>query len=173
MPFFKFLFPLVSLLLNFGCSRNSEHIFIADQLTEQTADQLKKEKGLSLIAIGGQMMGDIQTMGVEFQYLQLLNIEEARKMIIYTVHTYLKNINSNKKIRPYLHNYPFTINNVRVAILVCQPDGDSPSKGNIRHISISRGILTYTLARPDKTSRMPILLEETYAEALKIVEENP
>ena len=163
-PFF------LSLLFIFGCSRDSKHIFIADQLTKQTADQLKKEKGLSLIAIGGGMMGDIQAMGADFAYFNLVNLQEARKLIVYASQCYLKNINSNKKIRPYLHNYPFDIKNISVLIVINHPETLSLEKKNICCISIVKGIISYNLESPTRYAPMPLLKEETYEEALKIVE---
>ncbi len=173
MNFFKISTLVIVLLFNIGCSHDSEHIFIADQVTKHTANQLKKEKGLSLIAIGGPMMGDIQGMGADFEYFDLVNLQEARKLIVYASQCYLKNINSNKKIRPYLHNYPFDIKNISILIIVNHPETLSLEQQNICCISVFGGIISYKLESSARYAPLPLLKEETYAEALKIVEENP
>ncbi len=149
------------------------YVKLSDEVLYQTAQQLEKEKDLLAIGTGGQMMGDIQLARISFQYFHLVNLEESRELLTYAIQTFLKNINENKKIRPYLHTYPFTTKNIEVTIWIYQADGKYPPQGNIQCLELENGILKYELLAPTKFADWPILHEETYEEALKILDENP
>src|SRR4051812_32005648 len=99
----------------FGCSsfgyQSPRYIKLAHDITEKTAKKLKEQKGLSLAGTGGRMMDDIQMMMMGFNFYKIVDIETARQLLTYSVQEYLSDINSNEKIRPYLHNYPFTEEN--------------------------------------------------------------
>ncbi len=165
----------ILLLINFSCSQPDPYDYevIADQITKQTILLLKKEKGLIAIGTGGGMMGDIYNMGISFQYFHPVNLEEARKLLVYACQTYLNNINSNKEVRPYLHNYPFSIKNIEIRIWLRQPNGDFLPPNELEYFCSLNGILSYELSTYKQFDIPPILLEETYEEALKILEENP
>ena len=158
---------LILIFLCFGCERHSRHVVLADQLIDKIADQLQKEKELRMIGNGGQMMGDVQLIRIEFQYFHLVDLQDARKLLIYTIQTFLKNINGDQKIRPYLHTYPFSTNNIEVKIWIHQPNGNYPSEGDIQCSSLGNNVLLYRIVEPSEFAPMPILHEETYEEALK------
>ena len=164
----------ILILLTFGCTaHNPDYEFLANRVIKRTVEQLRAEKDLRASGTVGQMMGDIQLMGVDFHYYHLVNLQEARKLITYATQTFLKNVNDNKEIRPYLHNYPFTAKNIEITIFVSEPNGQHPAQGDIEVISLRNGTIVYELTAPSKFEPWPVLHEETYEEALKIVEENP
>ena len=144
---------------------------LADKVISQTARQLKKEKDLIPVGTMGQMMGDIQAIGLSFQYFHLVNLEEARELLVNAIQVFLRNINENKKIRPYLHNYPFTTKNIEITIWIYKPGGSDPEQGSIECITLRRNKLIYRLTAPSKFAPWPVLHEETYEEALKILAE--
>ena len=160
-------------ILNLACAKQSEDERLVDQIMAQTAGELKKEKKLSCVGTGGRMHDDITLLRMHFQYFQVVNLEEARKLVVYAVQTLLKNINGNEKVRPYLHNYPFTTKNIDLGIFIYQPDGAYPSLGNIKFIHVEEGMLRYELVRPSKFAPMPLLHQETLEEALKALEAKP
>ena len=116
---------------------------IADQITAETGRQLKKEKGLVLIGTGGGMMYDIQMMAMSFNFYQEVSIEKARKLLVYTAEKYLKNINANKEVRPYLHDNPFTEKNIEIAIFFHKKDGCDVSKDCLSIVSTRKGEVDY------------------------------
>jgi hypothetical protein len=97
----------------FGCSslgyQEKDYEKIADAITEKTAKKLKEQKNLCLVGTGGGMMHDIYGMDMSFDYYQEVDLKTARELIVYAVSEYLLAINSNEEVRPYLHNYPFTL----------------------------------------------------------------
>jgi hypothetical protein len=152
-----------------GCSQTEDYEVLATRIESQTAKQLKREKGLVPTGNSGQMMGNIKSMGLSFNYYHLLNLEEARELLLYASNVFLKNINENKEIRPYLHNYPFTSKNIELVIFIYQADGSEPNQGSLAVLAIKDGILTYELAAPNKYAPWPILHEETYETGLNVL----
>src|SRR3989344_4332350 len=119
----KFIFNIggitVMISFLFGCSsfyQSPRYIKLAHKITEKTAKKLKEQKNLYLIGTGGQMMHDIQMMMMGFNFYKVVDIETARQLLVESVEEYLSVINSNKEVRPYLHNYPFTAKNIEIVI---------------------------------------------------------
>ena len=82
------VFSILFCLLLSSCETPPEnpvsYITMANRLLSKTAKQLKIERDLIPIGDNGQMMGDIQTMGLSFNYYHLLNLENARELLLYT-----------------------------------------------------------------------------------------
>ena len=139
---------------------------IADGITVKTAEKLEQEHGLILVGIGGQMMHDIQMMSMSFFLYHEVSLEEARKLIVYSVEEYLSNINSNEKIRPYLHEYPFTAKNVEVWLWLYDIDHFNLPKGTIHHVLAENETISYFI-KGEK--RRKTLHEESYEQAKSLV----
>ena len=142
---------------------------IANKITLETIEQLEK-KGLTCLGTGGKMMNDIKIMHIYFGYKNPLNLKEARSLILDCLETYLLSINSNKEIRPYLHNFPFTHKNVSIMISCRDDKGDRflPDYITLMHTSELGNICYYVDAGNYQTR---LLHEELYEDALKIVKE--
>lgn len=169
---FKCWVMMAMLSFFFGCSSfgqlSLDYEKMAHEITEKTAKKLDEQKKLCLIGTGGGMMHDIQMMAMSFNYYQEIDLKTARELIICAINEYLLEINNNKEIRPYLHEYPFTAKNIEMRIWICEPDGSYPPLDKIYYVSAIDGILTYYLDLPETYSRRAIC-KETYEEALKLV----
>ena len=155
----------------FGCSSFSllpDYEKIADKITEKTAKELKAQKNLYLVGTGGGMMDDIQMMAMSFDYYQEVDLKTGRELIVHVINEYLSAINSNKEIRPYLHEYPFTPKNIEIRIWVFEPNGSNPPLDKIYYISVIDGSLAYYLDLPETHSRRAIC-KETYQQALEAI----
>ena len=141
-----------------------EYEKIADRVTEHTANKLRKERNLHLIGTGGRMMDDIKMMAMSFNYYHEVDLPSARKLLMYALNEYLVAINRSEKIRPYLHDNPFTAKNIEIIIFLFKPDGNYLPRDKIQYISASDGKLTYYLDVPETYSIVSIY-EETYEEA--------
>jgi hypothetical protein len=163
---------LATLSFLFGCAslgyQSPRYVKLAAEITEKTAQKLKGKKNLYLIGTGGGMMNDIQAMHMSFHFYQEVDLKEARELVVYAVNEYLLDINNNEEIRPYLHEFPFTAQNVEIRIFIYKPDGTCPSLDKIDYISAINGILTYYLDLPETYSRRAIC-KETYEEALQSI----
>ncbi len=169
---FNFGVMIIMFSFLFGCSsfgyQSPHYVKIAAEITANTAKKLEKEKKLYLIGTGGGMMHDIRMMAMSFQFLQEVDLQTARELIVYTVREYLADINDNETVRPYLHNYPFTAKDIKIRIWVCKPDRSAFPPEKIYYVSAINGILGYYVHGPKKYSRQAIC-EETYEEALQAI----
>jgi hypothetical protein len=147
-----------------------EYVNIANHITLQTVLKIEKETGLSLIGVGGGMMDDIKEMMIAFQYRQEVDFDTGRRLLVHAAEEYLKAINSSEKVRPYLHEYPFT--NVEVKIFFVKPNGSYVSPGVLRVIALEKGQVVYSIKNSD-SDRLIDIREEPYAEALRIVKSTP
>src|SRR3989344_2061400 len=149
----KFIFNIGVIMVMFsflfGCSSFSQLLpdyeKIAHKITEKTAKKLEEEKKLYLVGTGRKMMNDIQAMDMSFYFYQEVDLKTARDLIVYVINEYLAAINNHKRIRPYLHEYPFTAKNVEIRIWIFEPNGSDPPLDKIYYISAVDGILTYYL----------------------------
>jgi len=152
----------------FGCSSFSpsqDYEKIADKITEKIAKKLKAQKNLYLVGTGGQMMDDIQMMAMSFDYYQEVDLKIGRELIVHIINEYLLAINSNKEIRPYLHEYPFTAKNVEIRIFIYNPDRSELPLEKIDCITSLNGMLKYyTRSNPRQA-----IYEETYKQALRAI----
>jgi hypothetical protein len=169
---FNFWLIMFVVFCLFGCSsfghQSPRYVKLAHEITEKTAEKLKGRKDLFLVGTGGKMMNDIQAMDMSFDFYQEVDLKEARQLVVHIIKEYLSDINGNKEIRQYLHEYPFTAKNVEIRIFIFEPNGTDPPLDKIYLISAINGILTYYLDLPETYSRRPIC-KETYEDALKQV----
>ena len=171
----------MKLILNFGvallmvfsvfaCSslgyQSPYYVKLAHQITARTAKKINTQKNLVLIGTGGGMMDDIQMMAMSFNFYQEVDLKTARELIVYAANEYLLAINSNKEIKPYLHDYPFTDKNIEIVICFHPPDGSTVAPGKINIAAARKGRVTYYIDYPEKYTIKPIF-EETYEEALQ------
>lgn len=142
---------------------------VADRITARTAKKLEKEKHLYLIGTGGGMMYDVRKMSMDFQFYHELDLKESRKLLVDVVEEYLREINNSEKIRPYLHNYPFTVKNIEIGIWIYNPDKTDLPPEKISYISALDGVIDYYGEYSGPPFRK-VIHEETYEEALKALQ---
>ncbi len=165
-----FLFGVLATM--FSCSSfeppKANYGKIANAITAKTAKKLENEKGLIPVGTGGQMMNDIQMMMIGFNYYHVVDIDTARHLLVDSVEEYLSDINASEEVRPYLHEYPFTAQNVEIDIYFYSSDRHKVLTGEIMIAAAKRGKLTYYIDVPEKYD-LKAIHEETYEDALKAV----
>jgi len=82
---------------------------IISPLKRTSAKKLKEEKNLSFAGFGGSAVKGNEYLSIDFNYFELLDIEQARNLIVQIAQLFLKNLNSNEYLQknnesPY--NYP-------------------------------------------------------------------
>jgi len=167
-------FMLFCMLFFCGCFSSGYQICkyerIADRITEKTAKKLQEQKHLYLIGTGGRMMDDIKVMSMSFQYYEAIDLAVARQLLVSIIDEYLRAINSNQEIRPYLHEVPFTAKNVEINIWFYNPDRSNLPADKIYYISAINGILNYYIEGKKEFTREAICTE-TYEEAVQHLKE--
>ena len=172
MKYFRVVIPVLLIacaLIYFFVLKSDDYEKLADKITIKTAQKLSVENGLFLIGTGGKMMDDIQMMYMGFEYFHPINIDRGRELLLSSIEEYLTVINSDEKVRPYLHEFPFTANNIEIGIWILNSDGSKVASDKIRYIHANHGILSYYMDGEEEYSRKTVH-EETYNEALKTSE---
>lgn len=161
-------FLIITILFFSSCS-NPGHIREADRITNLFNKKMKVES-LVLAGSGGALMDNIKEISLDFKKVQCVDIEQSRLIYVKNVQALLHLINSDEKVRPYLNNYPFTIENVDFTIIFCGLDDFFALPPYIAHVSSygKNGIIHYSEYNAEKDN-LKTVYEESYEEALNIV----
>jgi hypothetical protein len=137
---------------------------LINEVRNQTFSQLKMEKELYPFGTGeGGGVNEIRMLALSFLYYKEIDIEEARELLMAAATIFLKNINSNEQIRPYLKNDPFQPKNIQIRIFLKKPDGSKPNLDKLTVIAMVSGMLEYDI-RSSETGRLTTICRETYEE---------
>lgn len=123
---------------------------------------------MKLFGIWGAFQNDIEGISLDFHLQKNVNIEEARKLLVGSVEELLHRINNDVGIRPFLHNYPFTNNNLWFSIGFKDKNNKFVLPPNIAMASLILGKISYGLEDLKEPLLFDEIHEETYEEALKI-----
>ena len=114
-------------------------------------------------------MGDIQKINASYISLDRMTIEEARRLYIEVVEGYLCRYNQNEEIRPYLHNFPFTIENIHVMIGFENEQRHHMDQGFVALMFIGNNQRLLYRAYDHEKKKFIDLYEEPYETARNIV----
>jgi hypothetical protein len=162
------LCSFISSWFSSGCSPESK---LAYKIIGDLGKRLKKKYGLSFQGIseeGG--VGKYKRIGLELSCNRILSRDDGRVLLLNCVSEILETFNSCSQFRQYMINYPFNGNNIIVNIYVNPPGVSDVFNPDIAVFSFIDYILEYEKIYPHN----PYVFhteEETYKEALRIVEE--
>lgn len=170
----RFLFFIFILL--FGCDRNidgnthANKEDLSNELLFKISMKLKKEKKLQPFGRGAEAFDEIKMLYLSFQYYEQMDIDDARGLLIEAVHIFLKSINEEGRIRPYLKNYPFEPKNIEMSIFFKKPDGSAVDPNKLCLVFLNnQGKLRYEKIDPE-TNHLITIHTETYGEAEERIE---
>lgn len=174
---------------------SGEYLIFVDEITSIFKQEMKQKYGLHCYARGESMPYDVEKFNLSFMIQRHATIEEARRMEVFGVEKLLKLINGHEKIRPYLREYSFKPDRVGISISFQTKTGERPLDGSVAHVYATRNKIFYSKAdivitkphpHTDLTAlggpvttmigggasvELVDLMEESYEEALKIVEQ--
>lgn len=169
------LIPIVSWIFISGTKMEyviPEYEKISDRITAQTAQDLSKKYQLDPIGSGGSMMHDVKKLALSFNCYHALSVDDSRELIISCANKYINMVNDSAEIRPYLHNYPFTEQNIQVTIFVyVDSNFTKVEPGQVNTVSTVNGRVRFHTRSAEDQYRRETLHEESYAEAVRIVRE--
>lgn len=119
----KYLLSLFLIISSICFAENRKDIAMVNRHVNDFVAKKSKE-GYYLIGNGGEMMGNIQRICLDFDLHQHADIVEARKRIIGLAEEFLTIINQDEALRPYLCNYPFDYRNVGISIMFKDKNND-------------------------------------------------
>ena len=169
------LIPIVSWIFISGTKMEyviPEYEKISDKITAKTAKKLSKKYQLDPAGSGGSMMHDVEMLALSFNCYRPLSIDESRRLVVGCVNEYLNSVNENKEIRPYLHNFPFTEENLEIVIFFYENNNfKDVQPGQVSCASTVKGKIFYHTKDSQDEYKLETLHQETYEEALRIVKE--
>ena len=154
----------------FGCSDpRSEREKVRDYMLHQLAKQMKK-RDLIAIGSGGGCTIDkkINEIGMTFEYKKIMNMDEARELIVACIQTLLDLMNSNSENAKYFERFPVPVGIIRISILGerCSIEHDC-----VEVVKILNGEIYYCINHPlPEVKQIYLTLkEESFEEAQQIV----
>jgi hypothetical protein len=154
-----------------NCETLKEDEIIARKIMYRVSDVLESRYQLRY---GGYSEAGDKTgyteMGLFFNKFGKVSKDEGRKMMVDCVNEFLKEINSDPKMQPFLITKPFTALNVQIMIIVYSSDGRTIFYPDINVFSAARGKINYYTSSPDQKFGHFTEEEEPFEEAVQIVE---
>jgi hypothetical protein len=154
-------------------SKTRDYEDIANEIRAQIGKKLAEKHMMAVVGISGGMMKSVNLVGISFQTYRAIDRDEIRYILIDCVEELLKAINESEEIRPYLKNFPFTMNNIRIEIFVSDSTGRWLYDPHIGVASISGGNKIYYCTTAPNVALFKNKYAESYEEALAIVKSDP
>ncbi|MBX3718392.1 MAG: hypothetical protein KF898_01940 [Parachlamydiales bacterium] len=141
--------------------------------------EMFKDYRFELDGIGGKLVDGVEEVVVRLICFQPTNLEKARELQIIATERLLYLINSNEKLRPYIKDYPLTLNNLKVSVLFRKKNYFPYFNGSMERASQEGDQICYYQEIPeDKNSKVfvsrpretPLYAKESYQDALSKVE---
>ena len=137
----------------------------AKQLVNEYVRDMELKYQLKNTSMAWGMYGGIlDLIGPGFATYEKIDIPTARRLILELSGELIKRVNESEELRPYLKNYPFTVQNVKILLGY---NGDEPiAENELEHALAKNGIIYYK--NIDKqANRFRTVFKETYEQALQ------
>ena len=141
---------------------------ITDQIFENLALDWYKKDTLYTKSIGCDLADKIESIGARFIFFHPVSLEVARRLKLLVVKKLLTAINQNEELRPYLKEYPFTANRLKIYIEFKTKERHSYCDGSMNHVVLENNQLSYfRYTDPNTFDPTELIAKETYQEALE------
>lgn len=154
-----------------NCYIPARYVELAEKITNDVADVLSKRHKMTNIGKGGGLANCVNTLSLSFQIKVTLTKEQLREKLIDCEEEFLKAINANEEIRPYLKNYPFRTNEIDITIYVVDNCGREVYDPHIGVAFVKGDKIIYKTTDPENTFRYKSEFVENYNDALRIIED--
>jgi hypothetical protein len=166
---FIFIFCVFVICCSF---KEIDYCNLSDKIFIPYNTELCKKRNLFLVGSGGAMMDDIQKVNASYFSFEKMTVEDARKLYVDIAEGYISRYNKNEQIRPYLHNYPFTIDNFHILIGFLDPSRTQSrhrGDGFVAMVVNSKKNRIFYCAYDHEKKKFVDLYEEPYETARAIV----
>lgn len=164
----------VKLLIFLGCfylyaeeNKLPAYLEYVDEIVDTFSKEMEKEYEIRCCGSGGSMPYNVEKIEVLFSASRKATIEEARKIEINGLKKLLNHVNKHEKIRPYLKEYPFNLERVRVSISFYPSNNGRPLDGSVAHVFFSGKKIFYDKAEVQVDEPTPLIYENEKKEVVK------
>jgi hypothetical protein len=191
---------LLIFFLSFICrgyavfEENPPYLKYVAQIENEFVKEMKRDYGLVCIGKGGRMPRNVETIHIYFNVYKRGTLEEARELMVQAKTRLVEKVNAHQKIRPYLKNYPFTLESAEISLGFHKQNGEFYFDDSIGVVNTAReGKIIYKRVEmqscqlpsitnsadgtktPGKWEDLEVLvdvLEEPFTETMRIVQES-
>ena len=143
----------------------------ANKVAKSFRHSVKERYHLIPMSYGGSFMGNISEISQTFRAMDKnYSIEQARELVINCSEDFLDRINQDEKIKPYLAQYPFPNNRIRMQISFYNKNRERVSSDNIALVGLGNDKIYYCIYDRE-SEKLVDIHEEMYEEAVRIVKE--
>ncbi|MBP9842185.1 MAG: hypothetical protein KBC64_07165 [Simkaniaceae bacterium] len=135
-----------------------------NQVQQRVIKKLCVQYNCSCFGIGGAVFDDIDRIFLSFQFDKTYPPMQIRNMIVEMSSIFLNEINTDKRIRPYLRRYPATVFSIRLGLIFPNIEGE------ISNASISAGRVYAERHGKEQYVYIPVI-NELYEETFRKVRE--
>ena len=145
----KVLFILTFFMVNsMHAKERPVYVKYVHEIVNQYIKEMEREHGLHCIGSGGGMSKDVEEVGVMFTIQKkVTSLEEARELEVAAIQKLLDHINNHPKIRPFLREYPFKYDRVRISISFDDENNQRYTDGSIVYMYQARNKIFYKKAK--------------------------
>jgi hypothetical protein len=145
---------------------------IVNYIIEKTTIELEHNFGLYKVGDGIAGIDIIKEIYIALSIDSPLNKNQARELMVNSAQIFIKNINNNKQIQPYLITSPFQIKNIEIDICCYYPNRERVYFPLVHNVSLLDGEIIFRTKDQNKEFGYKTEEVETYEEALKLVQNN-
>lgn len=154
-------------------SADDDYVHLARKILNECSKEVEKKYKLKRITTGGSLAYDVRQVVIGFLYPAEATIPEARRIYVEIAEVFIKKYNGSKELRPYLRDYPFTLEHLALSIYFRNPKGDQPRKGMVAFTRGGTRDIDYEgqVSDDPKVYDPQEIFSESYVEALRIIRE--
>lgn len=115
----------------------------SNKLVDEHIKYIKKNFNVYPAGVGGGMASEINRISLHSDCYKIVNVDQAREIFFDCVSDLLNRFNCCPKIRPYMHNFPFTIDNLHLILAFSTSEGKRPPEPNVALITVGNGKVFY------------------------------
>lgn len=112
---------------------------------------------------------EVKDLGLFFLLNQSLEIEDARKVLVFAARTLLEEIQNCEQIQQYLVHQPWDMEHITISIEFCNSDGTSILYPNIGYATLINNIVRYKAFEKEKSLGTTQIHSETFEEAVDLL----
>lgn len=141
-------------------------------ILEKTSKIIKNKYNLEPSGIGVEMPdGIIESLILTFDTRNQLSKEELRELLVKCAEELNSQTKRNGKIEQFLKQPPFDVKNAEIIIFNYDKNGRSLSDPEISTARLAKGVLYYKTIDPETRYQYKNRYQETYKEALAIIQD--
>lgn len=157
----------------FGCNSNignespPDKLSLISDVRNKVALKVGKERNLRAIGTGAQAMDQIKMLGLSFTYNNELTIDEGRELLVYVVNEFVRAVNAELKIQPFLANVPFEAKNIEIRIFLQKQNGNEFEDGELSVIRCINGRLEFAVENSQLDQSIETVYSESFDQAMQ------